>query len=98
MCSLLQSRLSGAAGTPVVAMSNAVATGGFGEALVELDKHEDTGHTREQTEAIEKCLEEEEEDGELTERRKVHFKDDELTSEFDDSNLWARGKLLLSLT
>ena len=93
----MQSRLSAAAGTPVVAMSNATATGDLANALVELDKHEDTGHSREQTETIEKCLEEDDQDGELKEKRKVHFRDDNLTSEFDDSNLWARGKLLLSL-
>ena len=93
----MQSRLSAAAGSPVVAMSNAKATGDLANALVELVKHEDTGHSREQTETIEKCLEEDDQDGELKEKRKVRFRDDNLTSEFDDSNLWARGKLLLSL-
>ena len=68
MCCSLQSRLSAASSTPVVAMSNATATGGFADALIELDKHKDTGHTREQTKAIEKCLEQDKEDGELKER------------------------------
>lgn len=94
----LQSRLSAVAGTPVVAMSNATATGGIDDALVELDEHEDTGLSQEETEAIEKGLEEDEQDVELKEKRKVHFKDHDLTSEFDDSNLWARGKSAWSLT
>ena len=39
-----------------------------------------------QIEAIEKCLEE---DGELKEKQKVYFRDDDLNSEFGDRNLWA---------
>ena len=60
--------------------------------------HEDIGHNPKQTEAVEKCLEENECDGELKEKRNVHFKDGDLTLEFDDGNLWAGAKLLLSLT
>ena len=72
----------------VVGMSNAAALG--------IDNNKDKNNTTDthESEAIKNCLKDEGEEEGQERKRRVAFRDD-LVSQFDDTNLWSHGMLLV---